>query len=1572
MKKYILLFAALVMAVAMSADGLTGKRIYVNPGHGSFGPNDRPMATISYPNLKTTGMPDTCGFYESNTNLWKCERIGEELTKQGATVVYSRTQNGPWPYEKVDGDYPAYTSDAYKALPDYEKYNRSLSEICEEVEAGNFDYFISVHSNALTDGTTTNYPLFLYRGYDDESDCNGDSKLRAQTSWPFFFECMNSGLDPYSNYSLTNLNVRGDINFYGSSSTRTSAVSGKSYLGYLGVLKHGCPGFLVEGYFHTYQPARHRALNRDYCRQEGMRHYRGIAAYYGVADTKGAIMGTVKDLHNRISNTLFNYAPKTNDQWMPCNGAVVTLYKGTKKVAEYNVDNNYNGLFVFENLEPGDDYTLDATCEGFKPLFDEYKAKISVKANATTYPMIYLEDTAYVAPTIHYENYPDPVQPSYAALAGKYLMKKSFTGTAVEALAGKTIRRALYHDGSIIVLALDANNEPLLVAVDAEKAVITDTLPTDFCSTVGGVKLNDIAFTAEGVLIGCNSEAVTFNPSNKWLIYKWEHNAAGWKGDILPTTTNNETAGNYNNALAGTTIAYSGTLDEGTLFGVSYSTGAATHGFRTVMYTFSGGAYAGAARNQESSHRLADWGDNIQYVISPNANDQYVVMDDNIKPVEYKAVAKTASAPTRIGEFPLHVMGANFFKYAGRSLMVTPTAEGVALYDITDGLDKAKLVETTNTDFTGEYTTAYAFAVVSGMDITIYLMRDNKFSKCTTVGVDQPAVPAIMAYDLNVVADGDNYKFSFYANSDATSAKIIFYDAEGAEAGSLPLNGVKAGNNEFVVKGGMLPGEEDAVYTWGVSLTGQPVTNFGKLFTDNSLIATSTSRLFNAVNTNPESPKFGHIYVLHRAGSSGSSLRGNSGIFDYNYDYTKLNTERYNGGQNFGNPARLAIDNEDYLYITDWADDHSGIFVANTADLTQTYTQFFAGTRNSAGAFDNAGVYTGSSTPGCSIYGTGADTKLFVYNEDKYGNLPSNGVAQYNIGQPDGTIKHTWETDPSATIALTGQANTEGFVRATAHGVFVSQVRTAGNNNKSATSLKFYDYAGNEQMSSAEDPYLDMIDGSNGGGFVISADESMLIMNDGSATFLVFDIAWTGDKPELTLRYSYKHGISVIRQMNWDYAGNIVCTGDANITIFSLPKADNTTLIPARKALTVKKLKAVAVTGVAFSQTTVEMQMKETLDVNDLVTVLPANATNDLITWSSTNTAVATVEDGVITAVSTGTVGIVVTTLDGGFTATLEVTVKPIAVTGVRIISGTDGRMEVGSGSNYALAFEVLPADAANKTTIWTTSNPDLITIQAQAGLVMPVAAGEAWVYVTTEDGGFRDSLYLIIDGGNIPDLTYAVTVPAGTPECYIAGEFNEWIFAAMDKVDDTHYTLTVKGAKATDGYKYTCAPDWANVEVAADGSDIDNRNWTETDVVAAWKAVPGPQVLTDLTYNVTVPEGTMECWIAGDFSEWGFLQMTKVDETHYTLYIEGSTSEQGYKYLCHNDWDYVEKGANGEELGNRTYTEADEVASWAKIWTAVDNVVVDTEVVKFVRDGQVLIRKAGKLYNMQGQEIAE
>lgn len=95
----------------------------------------------------------------------------------------------------------------------------------------------------------------------------------------------------------------------------------------------------------------------------------------------------------------------------------------------------------------------------------------------------------------------------------------------------------------------------------------------------------------------------------------------------------------------------------------------------------------------------------------------------------------------------------------------------------------------------------------------------------------------------------------------------------------------------------------------------------------------------------------------------------------------------------------------------------------------------------------------------------------------------------------------------------------------------------------------------------------------------------------------------------------------------------------------------------------------VSVTGVSLDKTVAELEVGGTLTLT--VAVEPANATNQNVSWSSSDVKVATVENGTVTAVAAGTADITVKTADGGKEAACTVTVKEKT-------SGSEGE---GSGS---------------------------------------------------------------------------------------------------------------------------------------------------------------------------------------------------------------------------------------------------------------------------------------------------
>ncbi len=111
-----------------------------------------------------------------------------------------------------------------------------------------------------------------------------------------------------------------------------------------------------------------------------------------------------------------------------------------------------------------------------------------------------------------------------------------------------------------------------------------------------------------------------------------------------------------------------------------------------------------------------------------------------------------------------------------------------------------------------------------------------------------------------------------------------------------------------------------------------------------------------------------------------------------------------------------------------------------------------------------------------------------------------------------------------------------------------------------------------------------------------------------------------------------------------------VATGTATITVKTVD--GNKT---ATSAITVS---TIPVASVAVSPTSASLYAGNTQQLT--ATVSPTNATNKNVTWSSSNTAVATVNSsGLVTAVAAGTATITSTTQDGNKTATATITVNP-------------------------------------------------------------------------------------------------------------------------------------------------------------------------------------------------------------------------------------------------------------------------------------------------------------------------
>ena len=155
---------------------------------------------------------------------------------------------------------------------------------------------------------------------------------------------------------------------------------------------------------------------------------------------------------------------------------------------------------------------------------------------------------------------------------------------------------------------------------------------------------------------------------------------------------------------------------------------------------------------------------------------------------------------------------------------------------------------------------------------------------------------------------------------------------------------------------------------------------------------------------------------------------------------------------------------------------------------------------------------------------------------------------------------------------------------------------------------------------------------------------------------------------------------------------------------------------------------AVTVTGVTLNKTelTLETGDSETLTA----TVAPSDATNKNVTWKSSNTAVATVDDnGKVTGVAAGEATITVTTEDGGKTATCKVSVLP----SVKKVTVEPATLTLGQNKSYTLKATVEVLGSGTDTGVtWTSSDETIATVDATGTVTATDKVGTVTITATS------------------------------------------------------------------------------------------------------------------------------------------------------------------------------------------------------------------------------------------------
>ena len=197
--------------------------------------------------------------------------------------------------------------------------------------------------------------------------------------------------------------------------------------------------------------------------------------------------------------------------------------------------------------------------------------------------------------------------------------------------------------------------------------------------------------------------------------------------------------------------------------------------------------------------------------------------------------------------------------------------------------------------------------------------------------------------------------------------------------------------------------------------------------------------------------------------------------------------------------------------------------------------------------------------------------------------------------------------------------------------------------------------------------------------------------------------------------------------------GKITAVREGTATILLRVETEENGILEASCQIVVNPAPIKPVTGIGLSQTTLGLRLGDSGTLT--ATVKPENATDKTVVWTTSDSSIAAVENGVVTAVGVGTATVTAASSDGNFRADCQVTIsaRDIPVEGVSL---SETGVYLLEGERWLLTASVSPANATNQEILWASGNTDVVSVEN--GVLEAVGIGQTFVTATTADGSRR------------------------------------------------------------------------------------------------------------------------------------------------------------------------------------------------------------------------------------------
>lgn len=234
-------------------------------------------------------------------------------------------------------------------------------------------------------------------------------------------------------------------------------------------------------------------------------------------------------------------------------------------------------------------------------------------------------------------------------------------------------------------------------------------------------------------------------------------------------------------------------------------------------------------------------------------------------------------------------------------------------------------------------------------------------------------------------------------------------------------------------------------------------------------------------------------------------------------------------------------------------------------------------------------------------------------------------------------------------------------------------------------------------------------------------------------------------------RVTYQISNSNVATVSADGKVTGVHAGEAVVTVFSV---ENPSLF-YKCLITVKPY--IPVTGIEIDPHEIEIDDGTSGMVR--VNILPADASIQDYSWRITGEDVLRIDSkGRYHALKPGKATVTAVSKEGGFTDFCEVTVRPVAATGVFIQS----KMDIDVGEMKSPVWRMIPVNATNKNVTWMTEDPSIVKVD-KLGRITGIKAGTTRVHIKTEEGGFMAAcevtVHIYVDDIKLTDHDFTMTL---------------------------------------------------------------------------------------------------------------------------------------------------------------------------------------------------------------------